>query len=319
MGDELTQASRDEADLTALGRVGFIGAGAVASTLARALALRGAAVVGVTARESERAATLAASLPNAISERDAAAVIAGADMIFLAVPDDALTALDAALAWRPTHSVIHLSGARGAAALAHATASGAAVAALHPLLSFPSPAADGHAALARLAGCTWALETPDARLAGKLEALVAALGGRTVRLRAADRAPYHLAAVLASNYVVVLLGAAVALWQDFGVEPPIALDALLPLLRSAVENLAAVGPARALTGPLARGDVSTVAAHLAWLVQQESATAARHVDAAALDAAYRALAELAIPLALARGTLSEQGAQALRALLASES
>ncbi|HKB47986.1 MAG TPA: DUF2520 domain-containing protein, partial [Ktedonobacterales bacterium] len=81
----------------------------------------------------------------------------------------------------------------------------------------------------------------------------------------------------------------------------------------------AVGPARALTGPLARGDVSTVAAHLAWLVQQESATAARHVDAAALDAAYRALAELAIPLALARGTLSEQGAQALRALLASES
>ncbi len=284
MGDELTKASRDEADLTALGRVGFIGAGAVASTLARALALRGAAVVGVTARESERAATLAASLPNAISERDAAAVIAGAEMIFLAVPDDALTALDAALAWRPTHSVIHLSGARGAAALAHATASGAAVAALHPLLSFPSPAADGHAALARLAGCTWALETPDARLAGKLEALVAALGGRTVRLRAADRAPYHLAAVLASNYVVV-----------------------------------AVGPARALTGPLARGDVSTVAAHLAWLVQQESATAARHVDAAALDAAYRALAELAIPLALARGTLSEQGAQALRALLASES
>ncbi len=305
--------------LRALDSIGFVGAGAVATTLARALSARGARIVAVASRRPERAAALAADLPGCRPVPDAAAVVAVADLVLLAVPDDAIAPLDAALPWRAGQLAVHFSGARGASALAHAAASDAAVAALHPLMIFPRPAPDAASALARLAGCTWALEAPDPRASERLETLVAALGGRIVRLREADRVPYHLAAVLASNYVVALLGAAVALWQDFGIAGPVALEALVPLLRATVENLAALGPAAALAGPVARGDAGTVAAHMDWLATQVATHPhSGSVDSAALLTAYRALAELAIPLAEARGSLTPDAARALHALLESD-
>jgi predicted short-subunit dehydrogenase-like oxidoreductase (DUF2520 family) len=300
----------------ALGTFSFIGAGALGGTLARALAARGATIASVSARGPARARALATSLPGSRYEPDVAALVAGAGTVVLAVPDDALPALDAALSWRTGQAVIHLSGSRGTEALPAARAAGAAVAALHPLLSFPSAAADGAAALAHLRGCTWALETTDSALAERLGALVEALGGRIVRLGVGDRVPYHIAAVLASNYVIALLGAAIDLWRGFGVDGATALDALLPLLRGAVESLAAKGPSAALTGPIARGDVGTVAAHLRWLAQlPKTGTAGADLDRAALEEAYRAVARLAIPLAIVRGSLSDEAAAALRALL----
>jgi predicted short-subunit dehydrogenase-like oxidoreductase (DUF2520 family) len=249
-------------------------------------------------------------------------------------------------------------------ALAGAAARGARVAALHPLMSFSAVpasvgAADGAdgadvpgvasvpgagAALARLAGCAWALEAGDEALAGDLEGIVRLLGGYAIRIGAADRVPYHIAAVLASNYVVALLGAAIALWEGFGVPADAARDALMPLVRASVENVARVGPARALTGPVARGDAGTIAAHLRWLAARTTDGAGVHpaplaaarerddsgqaddpgardpatLDPATLLTAYRDLARLAIPLARARGSLSAEAASALRAVLAGE-
>jgi predicted short-subunit dehydrogenase-like oxidoreductase (DUF2520 family) len=304
------------ADAPALGAFSFIGAGAVGGTLARALAARGATVASVAARGLSRAQALAASLPGCRYEADPAVLVSHATTVVLAVPDDALPHLDAALPWRPGQAVIHLSGTQGAEALPAALAAGAAVAALHPLLSFPRAAASGEAALAHLRGCTWALETDDAALAARLRLVVAALGGRIVRLGVGDRVPYHIAAVLASNYVVALLGASTELWRAFGVDSTTALEALLPLLRGAVEGLAANGPAAALTGPIARGDAGTVAAHLRWLDRPQQGDAAlADADRATLAAAYRAMARLAIPLAVARGSLSAERAAALRELL----
>jgi predicted short-subunit dehydrogenase-like oxidoreductase (DUF2520 family) len=303
-------------DAPTLGAFSFIGAGAAGGTLARALAACGATITSIAARGPERALALAASLPGCHYEPDPTALVASAASVVLAVPDDALPLVDGALPWRAGQQVIHLSGSRGTEALPTALAAGAAVAALHPLLSFPRASTDGAAALAHMRDCTWALETTDAELARRLRAVVAALGGRIVRLGVGDRIPYHIAAVLASNYVVALLGAAVELWQGFGVDGAAALDALLPLLRGAVESLAVNGPAVALTGPIARGDTGTVAAHLHWLAQPPRAgTTAEGSDGATLAAAYRAVARLAIPLAIARGTLSASAADALRALL----
>jgi predicted short-subunit dehydrogenase-like oxidoreductase (DUF2520 family) len=319
--------------LEGLGPVGFVGAGALATALAPALAARSAAVVAVTARHPERAERLAGALPGCRAVPDAAAVADLAGIVFLAVPDDALPTLDAGVVWRAGQAVVHLSGAHGRDALPRAASGGAHVAALHPLMLFPRGAApDAADALARLAGCTWALEAGDEALTAALATLVAALEGRVVRLRSTDRVPYHLAAVLASNYVVALLGAAVAIWQDFGVASPDALEALLPLLRGSVEQIARLGPVASLTGPIARGDAGTVAAHLAWLrrqigaggtdpVDRSAATPAGpgapppSVDPAALFAAYCALARLALPLAEARGTLSPTASAALRTLL----
>lgn len=318
------QSNVPRAAVAALGPIGFIGAGAAGGALARALAARGARVVAVTGRQRAGAAAVAESIPGCHAVDGSAEVLAVAAIIVLAVPDDAIAALDATLSWRPTHTVAHLSGAHGIEALEHARVAGAGVAALHPLMLFPRPAPDAATTLARLAGCAWALEASGDETVARMETLVAALDGHTIRIDGAARVPYHLAAVLASNYIVALLGAAVGLWERFGVDSATALAALLPLVRASVESLARLGPTQALTGPVARGDLGTVAAHLAWLaaradIAPKSATPApaAPLDLAALDGAYRALGRLAIPLAQARGTLDATTARALDELLRS--
>jgi predicted short-subunit dehydrogenase-like oxidoreductase (DUF2520 family) len=144
-----------------------------------------------------------------------------------------------------------------------------------------------------------------------LTAIIAALDGRAIRLTAADRAPYHLAAVLASNYVVTLLAAAAQLWGTFGARPETALEALLPLTRAAVEQLETVGLPDALTGPIARGDLGTVRTHLDWL----TARTASIPDLLRLRDAYIALARLTIPVAQQKGSLSPEAAETLTRLL----
>ncbi len=308
------------AALASLGRIGFIGVGAAGATLVSALAARGATITAIASRHPARARSLAAALfahatvatPPRITTP--AGVVRSCDLIVLAVPDDVITPLSRELAWRPGQAVAHLSGARGASALEAAAARGARIAALHPLMTFArtDPPPSGEEALARLRGCTWAIEANDPALADTLDALVASLDGQAIRLDPSARVPYHIAAVLASNYVAALMGAAVALWSDFAAPPDAALPALLPLLRATVANLGAVGLPAALSGPVARGDVSTVAAHLVWL----DAHAAERPDLAPLRDAYIALARLAIPLAEAKGTLSAETASRLRDMLA---
>jgi predicted short-subunit dehydrogenase-like oxidoreductase (DUF2520 family) len=99
--------------------------------------------------------------------------------------------------------------------------------------------------------------------------------------------------------------------EEIGLDGHAALTALLPLLRATVDRLAQNGLPDALSGPIARGDVGTVAAHLAWL----DAMVASDPDMAALRDAYRALGRLAIPLAEAKGSLSPDAVQRLRTLL----
>ncbi|HLY29707.1 MAG TPA: Rossmann-like and DUF2520 domain-containing protein [Ktedonobacterales bacterium] len=322
------------------GRIGIIGAGAVGSALAVALAARGARVIAVCARQRQHAERLAERIPSCHARKTPAEVARASDLVFVATPDDAIASIAVLPIWRAGQGVVHLSGAVGVERLAGARQRGAWTAALHPLMTFPARLRDASVEdiLAWLAGVTWALEAPDATLAETLRQLVATLDGRTITLTAADRAPYHLAAVLASNYVVGLLGAAVALWEGFGVAPEDTLMALLPLVRASVENLAQVGLPAALTGPLARGDLSTIAAHLAWLRthtlpaeqapgmgttpqpdtvsgSETSDDTTRRETLAALNEAYIALARLTIPLAQAKGTLSDEMAQKIRAAL----
>jgi len=339
-----------QADEAPLPRLGFVGAGAAGSALATAWAARGARVVAVAARHPARAQALAARIPGCVAVASPAEVAAQSELVVVATPDDAIAAIAALPVWSAGKRLAHLSGAAGADQLAAAATQGARIGALHPLMTFAGLQDAAPAdILARLAGVTWAVEAPDATLAQTLRQLVAMLAGRTITLTAADRAPYHLAAVLASNYVVALLGAAVALWEGFGVAPDAALQALLPLLRGAADNLGAVGLPTALTGPLARGDISTIATHLAWLrahtpslttlsvdeppsptstPSQTDATqtaptpsvvptqpTTQHVILAELDTAYIALARLTIPLARAKGTLSDEMAARIRALL----
>ena len=176
---------------------------------------------------------------------DLADAAADVDLVLIATPDAAIAGVAAAIV--PGRAVVaHVAGSLGLEVLgAHERR-----AALHPLMSLPDPVVGA----ARLTGGWFAVAGDPI-----VEALVAALGGTTFTIADEDRALYHAAAAVASNHLVALLGHAARLGAASGVPA----DALLELALGSADNAAALGPAAALTGPVARGDETTVAAHLA--------------------------------------------------------
>ena len=166
---------------------------------------------------------------------------AGADVVLLCVPDGEIALAAARVA--PGRLVGHCSGATTLEPLA-----GHEAFSLHPLMTVPEHGATFAGATAAVAG-----STPRALDAART--LAERLGLRPVEVVDADRAAYHAAASIASNFLVTLEGAAEELAATAGVDRA----ALVPLVRAAVENWAAAGAERALTGPIARGDEDTVA------------------------------------------------------------
>jgi predicted short-subunit dehydrogenase-like oxidoreductase (DUF2520 family) len=286
---------------TARRSVGVIGTGRVGSVLGAALARAGHRVVAATgvSRESvRRAEELLPDVPLLPADE----LVARADFVLLAVPDDELAPLVAGLAetgaWRPSQLVAHTSGAHGCAVLDPATRAGAVPIALHPAMTFTGQLAD----LARLQGTSFGITAPDEARPIAAE-LVHELGGKPVWVAEEARPLYHAALVVGANHLTTLVNDAADLLRRAGVEQP--ANVLGPLLRAALDNALRSGDA-ALTGPVSRGDAGTVATHLATL----SAQAPESV------AAYTALARLTADRALASGRLRPRQAGPLLDVLA---
>ncbi len=302
-------------DEGALPRIGVVGVGAVGTTLAWGLAACGYPVAALMSRTPVTAGWLADQLPGCQAVSSPAEVAALAEVILLTAPDDALAEVAASIPWHSGQAAIHCSGATPARALAIAGEQGALYGSFHPLLSIPrSRPGSANEALVRLAGCTFAIEAP-ASLAATLEEMAQRLGARAILLREQDRVPYHLAAVLTSNYIVTLLSAATDLWAQFGIAREQALAALAPLLRSTLVNLEQLGLPQSLTGPIARGDVGTVRAHLDYLASLKDTP---QEEAMYLDEAYRALGLLSVPIAVDKGRLDREQVAILKRLLAGD-
>ena len=183
---------------------------------------------------------------------DLAGAAHGVDLLVLAVPDRAIAEVAAAVDPDPDTVVVHLAGSLGLDVLAGHPRP----AALHPLVALPDP----ETGAARLADGAWFAVAGDPLV----ERVVADLGGHAFTVADEDRTRYHAAAVIASNHLVALLG------QVERVAPPgVPLEAFLALVRGTVDNVDALGPAAALTGPVARGDWATVERHLAALPEDE--------------------------------------------------
>jgi predicted short-subunit dehydrogenase-like oxidoreductase (DUF2520 family) len=161
----------------------------------------------------------------------------------------------------PTGCVaLHLSGELSTDALAPLYHRGYAIGSMHPLMAVADPWLAGD----RLVGAAFAMTgDPVANTAARR--LVSALGGVPLTIAATQRPLYHAAAVVASNYLVALTGAAVRMLVEAGVDDEDAVRALLPLLRGTLDNIQQLGVRAAVTGPIARGDVDTVRLHLARL------------------------------------------------------
>ncbi|MDW8269007.1 MAG: DUF2520 domain-containing protein, partial [Anaerolineae bacterium] len=272
-----------------LPRLVIVGAGRVGSTLALAAHRAGYPVVAVYNRTPARAQALA-QVVGAACCADLDEAIAVGDLVFLAVSDDAIAAVDAAGAgsWRRGMGVVHHSGLHGSGLLRHAAAAGALTGTLHPLQTL----ADPQTAVDLLPGAYFGLSGhPD--LLPLLRDFVLAVGGQPLIIPDAAKPLYHAAAVFASNYVVACFATAVDLLADLGIGRDDAARALLPLIRGAVDNLERRGLPAALTGPIARGDLGTLQAH-----QQQ--LSARRPDLLRL---YRCLGRATVPVAAAQGHL----------------
>ncbi|NOY27990.1 MAG: DUF2520 domain-containing protein [Oligoflexia bacterium] len=175
-----------------------------------------------------------------------------APLTWLTVPDRSIAQASAAVPRMPEGGVVlHASGACDLDVLRPHIHRGS----LHPLMTFPGP----ELASPDFDGLPAALDgDPLARqMAGQL---AEALGWRAFGVNG-DRRLYHASAVMAGNFSTVLLAAAADLLEAAGVPAQDAPALLLPLARASLENAAAVGPARALTGPVARGDEDIIRAH----------------------------------------------------------
>ena len=260
--------------------VALIGPGNAGTTIALALMERGWTVVGVAGRAPDAASTTSAAACLASDPALVSDVGRGAALVIVATPDRAIEQVLATAepSIEPGALVVHLAGSRGlevfGALLERRT--GVRVGALHPLQSFPSTTVG----LERLAGA-WAAVAGDPAVTE----IALSLGLRPFALADSDRGRYHAAAVVASNHLVALLGQV----ERLAVTCSVPFEAFAPLVLGSVQNVFALGPADALTGPVARGDLATVEQHL------------RDLDPAERDA-YRALAREAARLTGRRDT-----------------
>jgi predicted short-subunit dehydrogenase-like oxidoreductase (DUF2520 family) len=276
--------------------IGVIGAGRVGAVLAAALTAAGyplAAVAGESNASRTRIETL---LPASRIDKPTA-VSKAADLLLLTVLDDALDnvvrMLVASGAIRSGQIIVHTSGRHGLGVLSPAIDIGAVGIAMHPAMTFTGTDLD----LERLPNCTYGVtcEPVDQALA---EALVADLGGRLVGVSEANRELYHAAMAHGSNHLVTLVSQAMDLLRSAGTEDP-ALT-LRPLLSAALDNALAFGDA-ALTGPVVRGDLETVLAHLRSLAAESPSTLESYVAMARATASH----------AVAAGRLEPRRAAAL--------
>ena len=279
--------------------VGVIGAGRAGTALAAALARAGHTVVAVSAVSDASVRRARAAFPGAVIT-EPGQVIGLADLVLLTVPDDALPGLVAGLAATGAplegRMLAHASGRHGLAVLEPAVRLGGLPLALHPVMTFTGRSDD----LDRLPGTCFGVTAPDV-LRTAAEALVIEMGGEPVFIAEEHRDLYHAALAGAANHLITLVTQAQDLLRAAGVPDPARL--LGPLLSASLDNALRLGDA-GLTGPVARGDAQTVAAHVAALDAAPSASPAA-------VAAYIAMARLTADRALATGMLKPADAERL--------
>ncbi len=279
--------------------VAIIGPGRVGTLLAAALSRAGLRVVAVAGGSSAARERICAAIAGARPYDEVVPAAQAAELVVLSVPDGAIegvvTELALAEAVGEGDRVVHVAGSLGLAPLRRAALTGASVAACHPAMTVPSGARDPEV----LVGVAWAVTANHADQ-GWAEQLVTDLGGDPFVVPEDARALYHAGLAVGSNAVGAAVATARRLLLAARVDRPDAF--LAPLIEASVTNVLEHG-AQALTGPVARGDVGTVATHLAAIRR----------DVPELSAAYRALAEAT--LAPLRTTLDPEVVAELDRLL----
>jgi predicted short-subunit dehydrogenase-like oxidoreductase (DUF2520 family) len=283
--------------------IAIVGCGTVGSALGKLLSDAGYRISGV-ATSSPETAQKAAEVTGSESYSDSPSEVAQeAEIVFITTPDDLIESvcieISKECSLQQNAVVVHCSGAFSSEILASARECGAKVASLHPLQSFAS--IDQAVSLVPGSFCT---VEGDENALPVVRQIVQDLGGIVLEITAEKKTLYHAAAVAASNYLVTLLHLALELDQAAGLPRDTSFNALLPLITGTLNNIGKQGIPDALTGPIARGDVATVSAHLKAIEK----------DAPELLSLYQCLGRYTVDLAKAKGTISQETADKLTAL-----
>ncbi len=291
--------------MTVSADISIIGCGKVGSAIAQLAANAGRKSAALADRTESIARGLGDRIaaPQAVCDVQSAA--GAAQIVLLTVNDDAIEPLCNQLAdagaFGAGSIVAHCSGALGSDILSAARdRCGCRIASMHPLTTFPT----AEAAIERFAG-TYCFCEGQASAVEELMELARSIGGKPASITSDGKVLYHAAAVMACNYLTALVDASITLCQRAGIDRTTAWDALSPLVGATLENISKLGPADALTGPIARGDSQTVA---------------RHIDAlgacdADLQAFYRTAGKWALQLAMTRNDRNKAGDDAIAELL----
>ena len=257
-------------------KIGFIGAGKVGTTLAKAFVEAGLNVVGFYSR-SPKSAQFSAQFTGSEAFQTINKLVTAADLILLTVSDDALPAVIETLRPLPLadKTICHTSGVYSIDDLfADRAQLGALGVGLHPLYPFH----DKTTVWQSIKEATFTIEG-DTEAATTLQNTLASLGFTVKPIAPTQKAAYHAAASIACNFTCPLMAQSLSLMARSGFSEREALDALRPLLEANLQNILAVGPESALTGPIDRNDIGTVTKHLNAL---ETDTDRRHYAVTAL-------------------------------------
>ena len=265
-------------------RVFIIGPGQVGRGLVRAFRTSEVEVVGLHGKRPSGLATSSGALPEAMSS---------ANVVMLSVRDpqldealeEVIAATKSGLVERGT-VVLHTSAIAEPQGLRALSDAGFPGGTFHPLVPFSDPEVS-----AQLLRGGWIGIDGDNAAKSTARRLAGHVGARTLDIPPGKKAAYHAAAVISSNFPVVLASVAGHLLHDIGVPDATAYQAVESLMRGALTNMKQTLPDDALTGPVMRGDADTVGKHLRALKEHERALEV-----------YRALSAAAVEIAQRRGT-----------------
>lgn len=244
-------------------KIGVIGAGVVGTAIGVVLKDKGYEVTGAydvrsesTMRFVERIGCTAHTSPQEVSR--------SADILFITTSDTAIQEVVDELAdgsaFHPGQIVVHMSGAQSSEILDRAKSYGALVLSVHPIQSF----ANIERAIENLPGSVFSIEG-DKEAYDVAVCIVETLDGEYFFINRESKPLYHAGACVVSNYLVTLIDFGVKLLESTGIPRNMATKALMPLVVGTINNVENIGIPKALTGPIARGDLSTIIKHLTCL------------------------------------------------------
>lgn len=285
-------------------RVTIVGAGKVGRALARALCDAGYNMSAILDQNQDRARQAAEFCNNVMDSGQINDLNSGTTLLLICVPDDAIQSvaeeLTALNRIRLNCVVAHTSGALSSGVLNSLSRHTELLASMHPIQTLAGTIDDWH----RFSGAFFGIEGNDIALY-RLEKVVSDLKGNVIKVPEDRKNMVHLACVLASNFMVTLLGSAIDILTRAGFAEDDARAMLKPIILTTVENITTMGAVDALSGPIARGDAGTLKNHLATI---------RHNCPELLDL-YVSCARRTITIAEKKGKLSKEDIQVMMTLM----